>query len=308
VTTSRRILLATALFTPAVARAATTRLRIGYQKNGALLILKQQRMLEPKLGDVSVEWFEFNAGPPILEAMNAGSIDFGATGDTPPIFAQAAGADLRYVAFQPVPGRNNAILVKRDGPIRDLADLKGRTIAVTKGSSAHNVVVQVLRKAGIDYHDVKPAFLAPADAAAAFRQGAVDAWAIWDPFYALAERDPATRVLTTAVGVAPSNSFFLAGSPILRARPDLVRAVIGETERISREIETHQEEFARAMAAATGIPEPIQRIAAARGNYQVGYITDLVVTQQQQIADTFRGLGLIPAPIRVRDAVWLPTS
>lgn len=307
---TRRTLLATAALsaTARPARAAAP-LRIGYQKNGALLILKQQRGLEAALAPagVAVEWFEFASGPPMLEALNAGGIDFAATGDTPPIFAQAAGTDLVYVAFQPVPGRNSAILVRRDGPIQDLAGLKGRTIAFTKGSSAHNVVIQALRHAGLDYRDIKPAFLAPADAAAAFRQGAVDAWAIWDPFFALAERDPATRVLTTAVGIAPSNSFFLASRALVRDRLDVVRTVIGETVRIAREIEAHLDDFARAMAAATGIPEDIQRIAAARGNYRVGTLTAEVVAQQQAIADTFLALRLIPSAIRVRDAVWSPS-
>lgn len=306
---ARRTLIAAAMLVPSAARAAAP-LRIGYQKNGALLILKQQRGLEPVLAPagVTVEWFEFSSGPPMLEALNAGGIDFAATGDTPPIFAQAAGTDLVYVAYQPVPGRNSAILVRNDGPIRSLADLKGRRVAFTKGSSAHNVVIQVLRRAGLDYRDIAPAFLAPADAAAAFRQGAIDAWAIWDPFFALAERDPGTRVLTTAVGIAPSNSFFLASRALVRNRPEVVRAVLGETTRIAREIEAHLDDFARAMAAATGIPEDIQRIAAARGNYQVSFLTDEAVAQQQAIADIFFALRLIPTAIRVRDAVWSPSA
>ena len=308
-TLSRRALITAAILAPSAARAAVP-LRIGYQKNGALLILKQQRGLEPVLAPagVAVEWFEFSSGPPMLEALNAGGIDFAATGDTPPIFAQAAGTDLLYVAYQPVPGRNSAILVRDDGPIRTLADLKGRRVAFTKGSSAHNVVIQVLRRAGLDYRDITPAFLAPADAAAAFRQGAIDAWAIWDPFYALAERDPGTRVLTTAVGIAPSNSFFLASRALVRNRPEVLRAVIGESTRIAREIEAHLDDFARAMAAATGIPEDIQRMAAARGNYEVSFLTAEAVAQQQAIADTFFALRLIPTAIRVRDAMWSPSA
>jgi sulfonate transport system substrate-binding protein len=293
-----------------VARAASGRLRIGYQKNGALLILKQQRRLEPRLAKlgVTVSWFEFSSGPPMLEALNADGIDFGATGDMPPIFAQAAGTDLVYVASQPSPGRSSAILVRRDGPIHTLADLKGRSVAFTKGSSAHNVVVQALRHAGLFWADIKPVQLAPADASAAFRQGAVEAWSIWDPFYAIAERDPGTRVLADATGFAPSNSFYLASRALVRDHETLVRETIAEIALITHEIETNQQELARAMAAATGIPEDIQLIAAARGNYDVGFITDTVVAQQQHIADSFRELRLIPAPIRIRDAIWRPSA
>lgn len=294
---------------PHLSRAATL-LRVGHQKNGALLVLKGQRRLEERLGPqgVTVSWHEFPAGPPLLEALNAGSIDFGATGDTPPLFAQAAGADLAYVAYQPVPGASSAILVQRDGPVATLADLKGRSIAFTKGSSAHNVAVRAVQHAGLQWGDVRPVYLAPSDAAAAFRQGAVDAWSIWDPFYAVAEADPATRVLTTAEGIAPSNSFFLARRALVREQPEVVQAVIAEIAAAARWVESHQDELARLMARETGVPEPIQRIAAARGNYDLGLMTDAVAAQQQAIADTFHALRILPRPLRVRDAVWTPTS
>ena len=310
---SRRALLhavAALPFVPARAGAAQMTVRIGYQRNGALLIMKQQAQLDSVLAALGAApaWTEFSSGPPMLEAMNANAIDVVATGDMPPIFAQAAGIAFRSVACQPSPGQTTAILVKQDSPIKTLADLRGRRVAFTKGSTAQNLVIRALRHAGLAYTDIKPINLAPADAAAAFRQRAVDAWAIWDPFYALAEREPDTRVLTTAERIASSNSFFLARLPFLQRRPDLVRAVLGETGRISREIESHQAEFARSMAAATGIPEDIQRIAAARGNYQVGYITPAVTAQQQAIADDFHALGLIPDAIAVRDAVWTPET
>jgi aliphatic sulfonates family ABC transporter substrate-binding protein len=299
-----------ALAMPRIARAGGAALSIGYQKNGSLLVLKQQGTLEKRFESqgVVVSWHEFPSGPPLLEALNAGAVDFGATGDTPPLFAQAAGADLVYVAYQPVPGNNSAILVHDDGPIRALADLKGKRVAFTKGSSAHNVIVQVLRHAGLSYGDIKPFYLQPPDAAAAFRQGAIDAWSIWDPFYALAEREPGTRVLTTAFGIAPSNSFFLASRSYAAKNPAIVTAVIEETTRVTKWIGAHQEELARLMAAATGVPLDIQRIAAARGNYDTGWMTDAVVAQQQGIADIFHELRLLPTSIRVSDAVWRPAA
>ena len=187
-------------------------LRIGYQKNGSLVILRRQATLEAVLGPqgVAVAWVEFAAGPPIMEAMNAGAIDFAATGDTPPIFAQAAGVPFVYVGGQPVRGENQAIVVRADGPITTVADLRGRRVAYTRGSSAHNVVVKALAQAGLTPGDVSSVLLQPPDALAAFRSGRVDAWAIWDPFLAMAEADPGTRVLVQATAVAPSNSFFLA--------------------------------------------------------------------------------------------------
>ena len=308
---TRRALGALLLSAPfARAAAPVGQLRVGYQKIGALPLLKGRRVLEDALAPqgVAVSWHEFPTGPSLLEALNGGAIDFGYTGDTPPVFAQAAGADLLYVASQPAPGQSSAILVRKDSPIRALADLKGRTVAVTKGSSAHNVLVRALRYAGLEWRDIRPAYLSPSDAAAAFRRGAVDAWSIWDPFYAVAEQDPDTRVLTNAVGIAPSNQFFLARRPIVQAAPGVITQVIGEIARATKWIESNQDELVRVLSRETGVPEAAERVAAARGNYDVGFVTDSVVVQQQAIADTFHDLGIIPQPIRVRDAVWTPAT
>ena len=314
ITLSRRafaglLAAATTTSTLASARAAAT-LNIGYQKSGPLLVLKGQRALEDRLGPqgVAVSWHEFPAGPPLLEALNAGSVDFGATGDTPPLFAQAAGADLLYVASAPVPGASSALLVRKDGPVQTLADLKGRSLAFTKGSSAHNVAVQAVKRAGLQWSDIRPVYLAPSDAAAAFRQGAVDAWSIWDPYYAIAEQDPANRVLTTAEGIAPSNSFFLANRALVRDQPGVVKTVVAAIADAGSWIEAHKDELARLMARETGVPENIQRTAAARGNYETHFMTDAVAAQQQGIADTFYDLRILPRALRVRDAVWTPTS
>ena len=186
---------------PRAARAAPSRLRLGYQKNGSLVILRRQGTLEALFAPrgTAVQWVEFPSGPPLLEALAAGAVDFGATGDTPPIFAQAAGTDLVYVGAQPLRGANSAILVHRDAPIHSLADLRGKRVAFTKGSSAHNVVLKALDRAGLKPADIQHVNLQPPDAAAAFRTRGIDAWSIWDPFFAVAELDPQTRVLTTAV-------------------------------------------------------------------------------------------------------------
>jgi sulfonate transport system substrate-binding protein len=308
---ARRTLLGAALAVPAIARArAGTRLSIGYQKIGQLLVLKGQQTLEARLGKegVEVSWHEFPSGPPLMEALNAGALDFGYAGDSPPIFALAAGADIVFVAYQPTPGQSEAILVHTDAPIHTLADLKGKRVAFTKGSSAHHVVLNALKAGGLDYADITPAYLQPSDAAAAFRQGAVDAWSIWDPYYAIAQQDPQARVLVTGVDVAPSNRFFLAVRSYATANPRIVATVVEEITRATPYLGAHQDELARPMAEVTGIPEPIERIAAARGSYDTGYINAAVIAQEQAIADQFREHGLIPRAIRIRDAVWTPNA
>ncbi|HCL4295845.1 TPA: ABC transporter substrate-binding protein, partial [Pseudomonas aeruginosa] len=114
-------------------------LRIGYQKYGTLVLLKARGTLEKRLAEdgVKVQWTEFPGGPQLLEGLNVGSIDFGVTGETPPVFAQAAGADLLYVAYEPPAPTSEAILLPKDSPIRSVAELKGRKVALNKGSNVH---------------------------------------------------------------------------------------------------------------------------------------------------------------------------
>ena len=152
--------------------------RIGYQKYGKLVLLKGRGTLEQKLKPLgySVSWTEFPSGPPLLEALNVGSIDFGISGETPPIFAQAAGVPLVYLAYGPPAPQGEAILVPKDSPLKSVADLKGKKVALNKGSNVHYLLVRALEQAGLKYTDIQTVFLAPADALAAFTRGSVDAW------------------------------------------------------------------------------------------------------------------------------------
>jgi aliphatic sulfonates family ABC transporter substrate-binding protein len=303
---TRRALGAGLLAMPALARAATDRVRIGYQKNGSLPLLKQQRRLEA--AGLDADWAEFPSGPPLLEALNAGAVDFGATGDTPPIFAQAAGSRLLYVGGQPVTGRNEAVLVRADGPIKTIADLRGKAVAFARGSSAHYVIVKVLQKAGLGIADVKPLYMQPPDAGAAFRTGAIDAWSIWDPFYAMAETEPGTRVLTSAEGIAPSNSFFLASRDFAARTPRALQTVLDQINAVAAWAQANPEPLAEALSTVTGVPLPVQRVSAARGIYIAQPIDDAIIARQQEVADTFAALHIIPAKVDIRSAVWRPQT
>jgi sulfonate transport system substrate-binding protein len=288
-----------------------TQLRIGYQKSvGALLIAKDHGDIEKRLArdGTSVTWVEFPSGPPLIEALNAGAIDFGYTGDTPPIYAQAAGVDFVYVASIPQPGASSAILVRNAAGITRLADLRGKKIALVKGSSAHNVLVRVLAKAHVDWNDITPVYLQPADAGAALRAGSVDAWSIWDPFYAVAQRYPDVHVLTDARGVAPSNAFFVATRRYATAYPATVEAVVDETAKAWHWAEHHQAGIAQILADASGVDLAAERVVAARSNYEVLRITPQVVAQQQTIADTFYRLHLIPQTVSIAAALWKPAT
>jgi sulfonate transport system substrate-binding protein len=282
-------------------------LRIGYQKSvGALLIAKYRGELDKRLAreGTTITWVEFQSGPPLMEALHAGAIDFGYTGDTPPIFAQAAGVDFVYVASIPQPGTSSAVLVRDDSGIKTLADLRGKKIAVVKGSSGHNVLVRVLEKGHVAWSDITPVYLQPADAGAALRAGNVDAWSIWDPFYALGQHYPGVHVLTNAVGIAPSNAFFLATRDFATRYPAAVDSVLDETTKSWHWASSHKDEVAKVLSEATGVDLSVETAVAARTNYEVYRITPGVVRQQQTIADTFAKLGFLPHPVNVAADVW----
>ncbi|MGL4967816.1 MAG: aliphatic sulfonate ABC transporter substrate-binding protein [Inquilinus sp.] len=312
---SRRTLLSTILALaaaaplaarPAGAEEAPKAIRIGYQKNGILLVAKTRKSLEQHFAPqgIAVEWIEFAFGPPLLEALNAGSIDFGATGDTPPIFAQAAQAELVYAAAQPAAGKGQALVVPKGSAAKAVADVKGLRVGVGKGSSAHNFLVAALQKAGLAWQDITPVYLAPADARAAFAGGSLDAWAIWDPYYAIAELEEGAWVLATSADVEPQNSFFLASRAFATEHPAALRSLVGALGEVGGWAETHHAEVAQLFADETGISLAAEQRSVDRATFLIGPLTEEIVAQQQKIADRFAGLGLIPAPIAIRDIVW----
>ena len=308
---------ATVLALPGLSRAAAkepaTQFRIGWQKGGVLSLAKQQGAIEKRLADrgIAVSWDEFSSGPPLLEALGAGALDFGSTGDVPPLFAQAAGGDLVYAAAVGGDSDGSAILVRKDSPIKTLADLKGHTVAFKVGSSAHNFVVKALAKAGLGLGDINALDLAPSDAAPAFASGQVDAWAIWDPYYAIAAQDPGTRVLTTTEGIVNAWSYFLAGGAYAKANPHVVADVIDELKKVGVWSQSHLDDTAKAVAAATGVSEAIQRIILTRKDANLGWIqpvTPDVLAYQQGLADEFYKLKIIPKALDIKSAVWTPPT
>jgi sulfonate transport system substrate-binding protein len=312
----RRILIVALLAVTAAALATGSVLaqdkvvRIGYQKYGNLILLKGKGDLEKKLAPLGyrVEWKEFPSGPPLLEALNVGSIDFGHAGEAPPIFAQAAGTPFVYVAHEPAAPRGEAILVPKDSPIKTLADLKGKTIALNKGSNVHFLLVQALAHAGINYADITPAYLAPADARAAFERGAVDAWVIWDPYQAAAEIATGARTLADGTGLAPNYQFYFASQKFAEADPQVVDAIVAAIADIDAWASGREAAVAEELSAAIGIPAPILEVALKRQSYGIKPLGDDVVAAQQRVADAFYGLGLLPKPIVVSNAVRKPGS
>jgi sulfonate transport system substrate-binding protein len=290
--------------------AEPTTLRIGVQKYGTLVILEEQHTLEQRLAaeGISVEWKEFPAGPQLLEALSVGSIDFGTTGEAPPVFAQAAQTPLLYVGVEPAAPVGEAIIVPKDSPIQSVADLKGKRIALNKGSNVHYLLVQALGSAGLTPKDIESVYLVPADARAAFERGSIDAWVIWDPFLAAAQAATGARLLTDGKGLAPNRQYYLAHRDFAKAHPQLITEVLDEIAKTDRWAEQHQHEVAQLLSPRTGLPVPVLDLAVSRLGYGVTRLDDAAIEDQQHIADAFYQLGLIPKPVTVRDAVWTPNS
>ncbi|MBI5132730.1 MAG: aliphatic sulfonate ABC transporter substrate-binding protein [Rhodopseudomonas palustris] len=309
--TSRRSLLALAFAAFAATSVAPSfaaelkDVRIGFQKAGIQPAVKERGVLEAALKEkgLSVKWVEFAFGPPLLEALNTGNIDFGYTGDTPPIFAQAATANLLYVAALPGSGKNEGIVVPANSPIKTAADLKGKRIAIPKGSSAHNTAVAILEKAGLQFSDVTPVYLAPADGTAAFAGGTVDAWAIWDPYLALAEKSGA-RVVNFAGDAHETIGFFLANREFTNAHGDVVALLNQSFAKEAQWANSHHDEITKSLAASTGVDPAVVKTLVERSVFEVTPVTDKYLAAQQKTADRFHKLGLIPKPINVRDIVW----
>lgn len=277
--------------------------RIGFQKYGKLVLLKSKGTLDDKLKAIGykVVWTEFPSGPPLLEALNVGAIDFGNTGEAPPIFAQAAGAPLQYVAYEPPAPKGEAILVPKDSKLKSVADLKGKKVALNKGSNVHYLLVKALEKAGVKYSDIEPAFLAPADARAAFERGAVDAWVIWDPFLAAAEAATGGRILADGTDTVSNYQFYFSSKKFLDSDARAVDVVLAQLSEVDDWAKGDIHAVAEQLAPAVGLTVPVVEVALKRQSYGIKPLTDRVIADQQEAADTFFALGLLPKPIKISD-------
>jgi sulfonate transport system substrate-binding protein len=299
------IALAAVVLASGASQAQDKVVRIGFQKYGKLVLLKSKGSLDEKLKPLGFKavWAEFPAGPQLLEAVNVGAIDFGNTGEAPPIFAQAAGAPLVYVAHEPPAPRGEAILVPKDSPITTVADLKGKKVAFNKGSNVHYLLVKALEKAGLKYSDIEPVYLAPADARAAFERGSVHAWVIWDPFQAAAEAATGARTLADGTGIVANHQFYLAAEKFVDANPQVLDALLEQLREVDAWAKRDIKAVAEQLSPSVGIAVPVLTVALERQSYGIKPLDDAVIAEQQRIADTFHALGLIPKAINISNAV-----
>ena len=280
-------------------------LNIGYQKYGLLPIIKARGDLDKALKNkgVNVKWVEFPAGPQLLEGLNVGSVVFGEAGEAPPIFAQAANANLVYIANQPKAPLAEALIVPKDSSIKSIQDLKGKRVVLNKGSNVHYLLLKVLEANHLKLDDIQVVYLPPADARAAFEKGAVDAWVIWDPFYAAAEKQLGAKVIATGENLVSNHQFYLADRKFAEQHPDILKAVVNELNTTTQWVSQHQSDAAKLLEKPTGLPLDVLNTSISRMGFGVAPISSDVAKEQQYVADAFYQQKLIPNKINIQAAI-----
>jgi len=304
------IVAASLLLVTAVAHAQQT-LDISYQRSSTLwILLKQNGQLEERLKPLgfTVNWHEFSTG--LLSSMNAGSVDLHAdVADAFALFTQAADAPLTYYAREkPSPGAQ-AIIVQENSPIHSVADLKGKTVAVSKGSGSNYLLISALKKAGLSLTDITARYLEAPDGGAAFANGSVDAWAIWDPFLDTQQLDHHVRTLADGSdGLADYNRFYLATTSFAKAHPEVLKITFDTLRETGKWVKAHPKEAAQILGPLWGNISPATvELANSRRSYDIIPVKVEELAEQQRIADTYYAAKLTPKPLKVGDiSVWTP--
>lgn len=289
----------------ATTQQETTTFNIGFQKYGILPIVKTKGELEKRLAaqGIKVKWIEFPAGPQLLEGLNVGSVVFGEAGEAPPIFAQAANPNLIYVANQPPAPTAEALIVQKDSPIQSIQDLKGKRIALNKGSNVHYLLLKLLEAHNLKLSDIQPVYLPPSDARAAFEKGVVDAWVIWDPFLAAAEHQIQARVIANGENLVNNHQFYLADRQYAENNPAVLQTVITTLNQTTDWVKAHPDDAAKLLEKPTGLGFDVLKISISRMGFGVQPISEKVVTEQQDVANAFFAQQLIPKQLVIQDAV-----
>jgi sulfonate transport system substrate-binding protein len=278
-------------------------LQVGDQKGGTESLLRAAGQLDDL--PYKVQFSTFTSGPPQIEAATAGKIDFAITGNTPPIFGAAAGAKVKVVSAYNGGGVGDQVLVQADSPIQSITDLRGKSIAVGKGSSAHGHILAQLEKAGLTPEDVKLVFLQPADALSAFSQRQADAWAIWDPYTAQVAQQIEVRSIGQAKDVTNGYWFGVASDQALAdaKRSTALGDLLVRFEKASHWAQENPEKWAQSYAAAVGLDPKVAEVSQGRSLRLPTELNDSVVNSEQKIADLFAKSGQIQTAPKFADYV-----
>ncbi|MCP8857121.1 aliphatic sulfonate ABC transporter substrate-binding protein [Latilactobacillus fuchuensis] len=283
---------------------AKTVITIGYQKGDIFQIAKLDGGLEKALEkeNYTVKWHEFVDGSALQEALKTGSIDFGRTGNTPPVIAQSSGAQIVYAAAGYSKYQGSAILIPKNSTVKSVKALKGQKIAVAKGTSAHYFLIRALKKAGLTLNDVDVQYLDAGAARIAFEKGSVAAWVTWDPYTASAQTDIGAQILTTAEGYTTDRDFILSTKSFTTANPDVTKLVVSQTNKALKRANQNKSQLIKNLAKALKMDQATITLMVNRRTYGLESISTEILKEQQSIADTFYDLKLIKKKVDVQSA------
>jgi sulfonate transport system substrate-binding protein len=282
-------------------------INIGYQKSGTTLLLKNKQELQKELEKegYKVTWSEFNTGSSILEALNAGSIDFAVAGDIPSIFALEKGSSFKYIASEPSSPSSEGILVRKDSKIKSLEDLKGKRIAFNKASIAQYLLTKALNSVGLSINDIEAVYLNPPEASIAFEQGKVDAWVVWDPYMTVAE-SKGNNILKDASGIVPYRTYYFSTSELTKEHPEIIKKFIKHLANAGKQINEDPTEAAMLLQKTTNIPEGTWKKVLKKKKSDVQFMDEKAVHDLQEEADDLLKIGLIKKKVQIEEHVWYP--
>jgi sulfonate transport system substrate-binding protein len=288
------------------AKAGVT-LRIGFQKLGLLMLAKAYGALDAALSarGVNVEWVEYAAGLEIVDAMSAGELAAGVVGDFPAVFAQVQSVPIVYLAAEPPAPHGTAVVVPAHSRARSLRDLRGKRIAVNRGSQAHYLLIRAFEEAELDERDVELQFASPHEAQRAFASGAVDAWSVWDPWLSSAREELGARVLRDATGLLKNSVCYVARRDFAEQHAELIRELLQQLEIATSWVRSDPARAADLMAPKLGM-SPRALLASLGRELGTSPLSPELIAAQQDIADRLLRLKLIERPVSVASAQWRP--
>jgi sulfonate transport system substrate-binding protein len=284
-------------------------IRIGISKFGAMLnALREKGTLEKSLSTLglSLEWKEFIAGPQLMEALAVGSIDFTYTGEPPPIFAQANGTPVVYLANEKLGAASVAVLIPKDSDIKGVADLKGKRIAISKATNSQYIVIRALETIGLTLNNITPVYLSPSDGRVAFEGGKVDAWSTWDPFQAAAEQALGAKILFDGKGFLPNTGYYLSTKSFADNNAETIALILKEVQVTNDWAEKNPRVLAELLSPKYGVSVEVLEIVERRREHGLQPIDDKVIAEQQRIADVFFREKALPKSVLVKEAIWKP--
>jgi sulfonate transport system substrate-binding protein len=276
-------------------------LRVGDQKGGNRSLLEISGLAKEL--PYKIEWSEFPAAAPILEALNAGALDIGYTGDLSFLTVYATGAPIKAIGGTRSDARTQAILVRGDSPIKSAADLKGKRLAGTRGGWGQFLIDATLEKAGNKTEDATFAPLGPVDAKIALLAGSVDAWAVWEPYISFATLKDGARVVADGEGLTPTITFIVASDSAIANKRAAVQDLVQRLNKARLWSLDHLADYARNTAELTRLPEDVLLKAYTAQRTSPIAIDENVVKEVQEASDRSTRYGILPKKLDVSKAV-----